>query len=156
MPATTYDRFETPARAEPSRLAPASAGGPATGPVAATLRLEGAVALTAAVLAYRGTGGSWALFAGLFLLPDLTMLGYLANRRVGAAVYNAGHTYLTPATLALAGWATGVPGLLGPALIWAAHIGFDRLMGYGLKYSTAFGATHLGWRGKREGASRGR
>lgn len=103
------------------------------------------------MIAYRAIGGGWGLFAGLFLVPDLSMLGYLANRRLGAALYNAGHTYLAPAALGAVGWGLGLPVLFGPALFWTAHIGFDRLMGYGLKYGAAFGATHLGWRGKRAG-----
>ena len=123
--------------------------GATIGVVAGALRLEGAVALAGSVLAYRATGGSWGLFAALFLVPDFSMLAYLANRRMGATVYNACHTYLAPAALALLGWSQGMPALLSPALIWAAHIGLDRLMGYGLKYGTGFGATHLGWRGKR-------
>jgi hypothetical protein len=105
--------------------------------------LEGAVALTVLVLAYRATGASWWLFAALFFVPDLSMLGYLANRRIGAAIYNIGHSYVSPAVLALAGvvFGTSAPWLIG--LIWGAHIGFDRLMGYGLKYSRGFQATHL-------------
>jgi len=126
--------------------------GAATGRVRHLLRIEGAVALAASVVAYRATGWTWWLFGGLFLLPDVSMVGYLANTTVGAALYNAGHTYIAPAALGLAGWGLGIPALFGPALIWAAHIGFDRLMGYGLKYGTAFGATHLGWRGKRGAA----
>lgn len=122
--------------------------GATLGGVTIMLRLEGALALALAVIAYSHLGASWWLFAGLFLLPDLSMLGYLADRRLGAALYNAGHTYLAPAALALLGWSQGLPVLFAPALIWAAHIGFDRLMGYGLKYGTAFSATHLGWRGK--------
>jgi hypothetical protein len=125
--------------------------GAATGGVNHLLRIEGAVALAASVVAYRVTGGTWWLFVGLFLLPDVSMLGYLANRTFGAALYNAGHTYTAPAVLGLAGWGLGIPALFGPGLVWAAHIGFDRFMGYGLKYGTAFGATHLGWRGKRGG-----
>ncbi len=124
--------------------------GAVRGSVALTLRLEGAVPLTLAVLAYRATGASWLLFAVLFLTPDLCMLGYLIDRRVGAWVYNFGHSYLTPAAVALLGCGLGIS-LLGPiALIWAAHIGFDRLVGYGLKYAEAFGATHLGWKGERD------
>jgi hypothetical protein len=121
----------------------------ATGGVAIMLRLEGAAELAAFVLIYHAIDGSWWLFGGLFLLPDLSMLGYFANRKLGAALYNAGHTYLAPAALALVGWSEGAQWLIGPAVIWAAHIGFDRVIGYGLKYGTAFGATHLGWRGKR-------
>lgn len=126
------------------------------GGVALLLRAEGVIALTAAVVAYRAIGGGWLEFGLLFLLPDLSMLGYLANRRLGALIYNAGHTYLAPAALAAIGWSLNLPMLFAPALIWAAHIGFDRLVGYGLKYATAFGATHLGWRGKRTEAARGR
>jgi hypothetical protein len=117
--------------------------GAVTGWVAVTLRLEGAVALALFVLAYRATGASWWLFAVLFLAPDLTMLGYLANRRIGAVIYNIGHTYLSPAVLALAGVVFGTPALWVIGLIWGAHIGFDRLMGYGLKYPQGFQATHL-------------
>lgn len=127
----------------PNRSPSATSGG-----VTVMLRLEGALALALAVFAYSQLGASWWLFAGLLLLPDLSMLGYLADRRLGAALYNAGHTYLAPAALALLGWSQGLPALIALALIWAAHIGFDRMMGYGLKYGTAFGATHLGWRGK--------
>jgi hypothetical protein len=124
--------------------------GAVRGSVAVTLRLEGAVALTLAVLAYRATGAGWLMFAILFLAPDLSMIGYLINKRVGAWIYNFGHSYLTPSAVALLGIALGTTILWPIALIWAAHIGFDRLVGYGLKYSEAFGATHLGWKGKRD------
>lgn len=108
------------------------------------LRIEGALTLAAALLAYAHLGGSWVWFALLFLLPDLSMLGYLAGPRPGAAAYNAGHSHAAPALLAAASWALAAPALLLGAAIWAGHIGFDRMMGYGLKYSTAFGDTHLG------------
>jgi hypothetical protein len=117
------------------------------------LRAEALIELALAVSAYRSIGGTWSLFAVLFLAPDVTMLGYLASSRTGACMYNAGHTYLAPALLALAGFMMGAPLLYGPALVWAAHIGFDRLLGYGLKYPAAFGATHLGWKRTRSGAT---
>lgn len=146
MPASTYDPVN-------DRFAGRSDRGPAIGAtragVSALLRIEGAVVLVAAVVAYAGQGAGWVLFAALFLLPDVSMLGYLIGRRLGAALYNAGHTYLAPAALAALAWSQQLPELLGPALIWAAHIGFDRLMGYGLKYGTGFGDTHLGRRGRR-------
>ncbi len=123
--------------------------GAATGSVAVLLRAEAAIELTLAVWAYRHLGGSWTLFAALFLVPDLSMLGYLVDRRVGAWLYNFGHSYISPAVLAVAGFATAAPLLHALALIWAAHIGFDRLAGFGLKYKTAFGATHLGWKTMR-------
>ena len=112
------------------------------------LRLEGGVALILASAMYARTGESWWLFALLFLAPDLAMLGYLRNPRLGSACYNAAHTYLAPAFLAGAGSLAGWPWAFPVALIWAAHIGFDRLVGYGLKYGTAFGHTHLMWKQK--------
>lgn len=107
------------------------------------LRIEGAVVLAAAALAYARIGGGWAMFAILFLVPDIFMLGYLGGSRIGAAVYNAGHTYIAPMALAAYGLLQARPLALEIALIWSAHIGFDRLLAYGLKYPTAFGHSHL-------------
>ena len=72
------------------------------------------------------------------------MLAYLAGPRVGAAVYNFVHTYVVALALALAGFFAAIPALTAAGLILIAHIGLDRALGYGLKYSTAFGDTHLG------------
>jgi hypothetical protein len=121
---------------------------PVTGSVAVVLRLEALVEMALAVAAYRHFGGGWPMFALLFLVPDISMAGYLANPRTGAGLYNTGHTYLAPALLALGGVVLGMPLLYSLALIWAAHIGFDRAMGYGLKYPLAFGATHLAFKGR--------
>jgi hypothetical protein len=123
-----------------------------TGPVRTWLRLEALVVLAASVLLYQRFGGTWGLFAALFLAPDLAMLGYLVNARWGAHCYNAAHSYLTPLLLAAAAWlSTGA--FPGPLLIWTAHIAFDRALGYGLKYPDAFGATHLGQLGRARAAA---
>ena len=114
------------------------------------LRAEGLFVLAIAVVLYWRGGYSWLWFATLILAPDLSMLGYLANPRIGAACYNAVHTYAVPIAIGLIGLIAGIPTLMGIALIWTAHIGLDRLLGYGLKYPTAFGDTHLG----RIGSSR--
>ncbi len=124
------------------------------GSVRIVLRLEGLVVLICAASAYGAVSANWLAFALLFLTPDLSMLGYLAGRSIGAVSYNIGHSYLSPAVLALLGVVAGVPGLFGLALIWVAHIGFDRLLGYGLKYPSAFGDTHLGVIGKRARSAR--
>ncbi len=113
------------------------------------LRLEGlAVAAVTAVL-YARTGASWWLFAAVWLAPDLSMLGYLGRPCRGARVYNAFHTYVAPAVLALAALLLHAQVALAIALIWANHIGVDRLLGYGLKYSEGFGYTHLGRLGRK-------
>jgi hypothetical protein len=117
------------------------------------LRIEGlAVAAVSAVL-YARTGASWWLFAGLWLTPDLSMLGYLAGSCWGARCYNAIHSYVLPAALALNACLLNAPAVLPFALIWANHIGVDRLLGYGLKYSDGFGWSHLGRLGKRNATS---
>ncbi len=114
------------------------------------LRLEGAVTLTLALSAYAHLGGSWGWFAALFSAP-----GPLAARlprqrpRVGAVAYNAAHSYVGPALLALVALKVGAPSWLLGVAIWVAHVGFDRAMGYGLKYATAFGDTPPGARRPR-------
>jgi hypothetical protein len=107
------------------------------------LHLEGAAVLVFSLCAYHWQHGSWSLFALLLLAPDLSMLGYLVNVRVGAQLYNAVHTYVGPLLLALYSVGAGHPALLPLTLIWFAHIGMDRMLGYGLKYPTHFKDTHL-------------
>jgi hypothetical protein len=107
------------------------------------LHLEGGVILIAGVLAFWHVGGDWLLFAVLLLAPDLGMLGYLANPRLGARIYNLTHLPLWPAALILAGWFAGSPVTLQVGLIWVCHLGMDRLAGYGFKYPTKFQDTHL-------------
>jgi hypothetical protein len=113
------------------------------------LRLEGAAAAALAAVFYARTGASWWLFAALWLLPDLSMLGYLGGPKLGARIYNAIHSYVTPATLAVTALLLGRPALLPYALIWMNHIGVDRMLGYGLKYPADFQWTHLGKLGRR-------
>ena len=92
--------------------------------------------------------GSWWVYAILFLAPDLSFAAYLAGPKVGAIVYNAAHSYLAPVALMTAGLAMASPLVLSIAMIWLAHIGIDRALGYGLKYQAGFGFTHLGRIGK--------
>ena len=128
-------------------------GGAVMGSVAMLLRLEGLVAAAASAVLYARTGASWWLFAGLWLAPDLSMLAYLKRPCLGARYYNVLHTYLLPGVLALLGWLLHANALLPVALIWVNHIGVDRLLGYGLKYSDGFGFTHLGVLGKHGATS---
>ena len=108
------------------------------------LRLEGAAVALAAAFAFSRSGASWWLFAALILAPDLSMLFYLAGSRIGAAAYNAAHVTIGPLALAAASWALGWPAGIAMALVWITHIGIDRALGYGLKYSGGFKLTHLG------------
>jgi hypothetical protein len=112
------------------------------------LRLEGLATAAVATVFYARTGASWWMYAALFLVPDLSMLGYLGGPRLGARIYNAIHSYITPATLAVSALLLGADELVPFALIWVSHIGVDRLLGYGLKYPDGFGRTHLGMIGR--------
>jgi Domain of unknown function (DUF4260) len=107
------------------------------------LKAEEATLLIASLFAYHHLHASWLLFAILFLTPDLFMLGYLINPRIGSATYNLAHTLFLPIALALIAWSTQHELLTAIALIWIAHIALDRLLGYGLKYPTHFKDTHL-------------
>lgn len=110
----------------------------------ALLRAEGAVLLLGAVLGYLQLRGDWGLFAAAFLLPDLALLAYLAGSVWGARLYNLTHNTLLPALLMTAGWAADHRLGMQLALIWLAHVGFDRALGFGLKYGSGFADTHLG------------
>ena len=118
--------------------------GAVTGGVRMLLRLEGLTLFVGMTLLYAVWDGSWWVYAILFLVPDLSFAAYLAGPRVGAIVYNAAHSYLAPVALMTSGFAATSPLLLSIAMIWLAHIGIDRALGYGLKYSVGFGFTHLG------------
>jgi hypothetical protein len=118
------------------------------GGVRTTLRLEGLAILVVSVTAFANFHASWWLFAALFLVPDVSFLAYLVNPRVGAITYNALHSYIAPLFLGLTAYFAQASFLTSIALIWIAHIGFDRAVGYGLKYGSAFGDTHLGYNGR--------
>jgi hypothetical protein len=107
------------------------------------LRVEGSLLFAVSIVCYYETHASWILFAVLLLAPDLFMLGYLANAKIGATIYNSVHTLIGP--LLLIGYAllTAHAALLPYGLIWTAHLGMDRMIGAGLKYPTQFKDTHL-------------
>jgi Domain of unknown function (DUF4260) len=117
------------------------------------LRVEGLALLAAAVFLYARYGDGWLLFAVLLLAPDLSLIGYTAGPAVGAVAYNVGHTTVLPLALAVAGIVAGSEVILSIALIWLAHIGMDRSLGYGLKRTTGFRDTHLGRIGRDRGAT---
>jgi Domain of unknown function (DUF4260) len=107
------------------------------------MHLEGGVLLVMALFLYGWTGGNWWLFALLLLAPDLAMVGYMKDAKLGAVIYNFFHIYLWPALLGVIGLWSGNALLIQLGLIWLAHIGMDRMLGYGLKYPTEFKDTHF-------------
>lgn len=108
------------------------------------VRVDAAVIFTLAVTTIALTHGGWTQFALLLFVPDVSMLGYLVNRRVGAAMYNAGHMHAVPVAILVWSITTGHTAWMTPALTWVAHIAMDQAFGYGLKLPTAFKDTVLG------------
>lgn len=112
-------------------------------------RVENAFIAAAAVIIFVIGGFSWWWLLVLFLVFDLSMVGYFNSNKAGAISYNVVHNYSGPAILiALYAyllndgthiWALG---LIGGS--WAFHVAVDRILGYGLKTCRGFNHTHLG------------
>ena len=143
MPDVTAASSVTPAEARTS--------GTVTGMPRRWLRLEAAVLLAGSLIAFSATGQPWWLVPVTILVPDLLAAGYLGGTRLGAHLYNLAHSTILPAAVVGLGWWQGRPLVLALGLVWLAHIGADRLLGYGLKYGDSFQHTHLGQLGRPGG-----
>ncbi|WP_084080373.1 DUF4260 family protein [Edaphobacter aggregans] len=99
------------------------------------LRLEALLVLLIALICYSGLHGSSLLFLVLFLVPDVSLLGYLAegHGRFAATFYNALHCYAVPLGVALIAFRlhSVVTGRI--TVIWVAHIALDRFIGFGFE-----------------------
>ncbi len=104
--------------------------------------------LLLAVSVHHFTDVSWWWFVIGFLLPDISMFGYLFGNKIGAYIYNVGHSLIASLVVAGVGYFNENMILLTIGVIWIAHIGFDRALGYGLKEAAGFHHTHLGKIGK--------
>ncbi len=102
-------------------------------------------------LVYHRLGFNWWHFGLMFFLPDLSMLGYISGKEIGAALYNLGHTYVIAVPCGVVCWFLDNTVGMTAGLVWIAHIGFDRALGYGLKHASGFGDTHLGTVGRNRG-----
>ncbi len=107
------------------------------------IRVEGLLVLAAASYFYFSNGYSLGMFLLLLLVPDVFLIGYMINNKIGAYLYNVAHTYITPLFLLLVGDMMSINHLTMISLIWLAHIGMDRMLGYGLKYASSFKDTHI-------------
>ena len=148
----TTNPFRADGPADRVPCQPAS-DGTVSGAPRAWLRAEAAVLVTGALAAYSTTGQPWWLVPALILLPDLSWAGSLGGTRIGAIFYNVAHATPLPAVLIGLGWWQHRPLEMALGLVWLAHIGFDRLLGYGLKYDDSFQHTHLGITGRKKEAS---
>ncbi|WP_422123465.1 DUF4260 domain-containing protein [Planococcus sp. X10-3] len=107
------------------------------------LHLEGLGVLLFSLYFYSYFQFSWVLFILLILAPDVSMIGYLFNNRIGAILYNVVHTYSLAIFIIACGMFFSSQITLAIGLILASHIGMDRMFGFGLKYPTNFKDSHL-------------
>jgi len=124
--------------------------GNVTGSVKWVLRAEALAVLILALSFYFQQGYSGLTFALYFLVPDLSFLGYLVNKKVGAMAYNGAHSLVGALGIVALGFFLNIELFQMAGLIWVSHIGVDRTLGYGLKYENGFGFTHLGLIGKEK------
>ena len=105
------------------------------------LRLEGAAIAIAIIALVWADPPSWWVIVAVLVAPDLAMVAYAAGTKIGAAAYNATHSYIGPVVLGVLVWGTTFQMI---AVQRVLHIAADRAIGYGLKYGTGFKDTHLG------------
>ena len=80
----------------------------------------------------------------LFFSPDISMLGYLVNAKVGAISYNIFHHKAIAIAVVGMGFFMKIEVVMVIGILLFAHSYFDRMIGYGLKYFNSFNDTHLG------------
>ncbi len=116
-----------------------------------TLAAEQLMQLTLCIIAfqYQTIHIAWWAWVPLFLSPDLSMFGYLVNTKTGAVLYNLAHHKGVAGIFIICGLVAHLPVVLFTGILLWAHSSFDRIMGYGLKYSDSFQHTHLGVIGKK-------
>jgi hypothetical protein len=109
----------------------------------ALLHLEGLAIFAASLALYFDADYSLLALVLLILAPDVSLLAYVAGPRAGALAYNSVHTLTLPILLGTVGVLADSAVPVQVALIWLAHIGMDRLLGYGLKYPSGMRDSHL-------------
>lgn len=107
------------------------------------LKFEGFTTLLLALFVYQLMGFNWVWFLLLIFVPDISLVGYLKNKKIGALIYNFVHNLVTATILIFVGFLSGIELFTMIGIILIAHVGMDRALGYGLKYPTSFKQTHV-------------
>jgi len=72
------------------------------------------------------------------------MIRYFANNRLGALLYNLGHSRIVPIALMSFVLLCKHETAMAFSFIWLADIGPGKCLGYGLKLISGLNETHLG------------
>ncbi len=107
------------------------------------LKFEGLAVFLVCIYFYNRLDASWLLFVLLWLLPDISMVGYFKDKKIGAIMYNAVHNYILAWLIIFLGLWQSDNFIISLGVILASHIGLDRFLGYGLKYASGFKDTHV-------------
>ena len=115
-----------------------------TGKPKVWLRVEGLFLFIGTLIAFNQVRQHWWIYIALLFVPDIFMIGYVRSNKLGALLYNLGHSYPAPFSLLYFAWINHSKIWMAVGIIWIGHIGWDRFFGYGLKYDSKFKDTHLG------------
>lgn len=107
-------------------------------------RIESAVIFVFLLIIYFLLNFNWLIFILFLFVPDVSMTGYLKDKKTGAFVYSLGHSYFSPILFLCISFFLGFESGVMFSIIWAAHIALDRALGFGLKSEKGFKDTHLG------------
>lgn len=109
------------------------------------LKLEELAMFLFSIYLFGLTDFAWWWYPALILLPDISMLGYIAGPRKGAIAYNLFHHKGVALMVLCLGWYIPEPWLILAGIVLFGHSSLDRVFGYGLKYFDSFHHTSLGW-----------
>lgn len=112
------------------------------------LRIEELLQFLAVLFYLSEKDVAWWVYLCLILAPDLSMIGYLINEKIGAWLYNLGHHKGVAVLVIMVGWVAIEPWIVLTGMVLFGHSSMDRIFGYGLKYEKGFKFTHLGEIGK--------
>ena len=112
------------------------------------LRIEELAQFVLGIMLFTALDFKWWVFPALLLTPDIGMLGYLVNTKTGAFFYNLFHHKAIAIAILILGYFYFGETVTLIGVILFSHAAFDRIFGYGLKYSDSFRNTHLGKIGK--------
>ncbi len=109
-----------------------------------SIKLEELVMFLLSIFLFSKLEYAWWVYLVLILTPDIGMIGYAVNTRIGAITYNLFHHKGIAIVVGILGWYLVIPELQLAGIILFGHASMDRILGYGLKYSDHFKHTHLG------------
>lgn len=113
------------------------------------LKLEELGQFLLSIILFSELDYAWWVFPACIFLPDLSMLGYLTNPKIGAWIYNFFHHKLLGIAVLFMGYSLEISAISLVGIMLFGHSAMDRIFGYGLKFNDDFKHTHLGWIGNK-------